>query len=559
LGKLDIKVISLIALTLIAASAVISFYYESRRSGVTSTEQATTPRSASSTNTTSAGASTVGTTTAPTTTTHTATSTTPSKPSLSDYLKSKIGEVLAACPELDPGGVGIYISTLNGTVLYAYSPHNLLIPASNMKLLTATTALRYLGPDYEFETTLLVDGEVSNGTLRGNLIVRGRGDPTLVSGDWASEWAKGVGSLYESEHVLDEVLEILAGLGVKRVDGDIIVDDYYLDHEWVHPSWGKDDLSYYYAAQVGALAINRNTVLLKIYVDSSGKVKIEAIPDVNYVEVFFGGRVVKSSSEVKQKPTAVRTLGTNEITVVGDVVAGSDPYYLTVTVHDPGMYFGAVLKGVLQKHGVEVLGSVRRANTTEWSGAKPVGSLRSRPLAVIIRDMLKSSINLYAEQVMKVLGKEVAGEGSWGGGSKAIEKMLSELGISEPGIVIADGSGLSRWNRLTPYLLVKLLAAFYGNKYLYDSLPIAGVDGTLRSRMQGTPAQGNLRAKTGTLTGVSALSGYVTTRDNVVLVFSMIFNGFTVSSGTIKNKAEDRIGSLLADLDTSSYTFKTWA
>ncbi len=531
---------------LIIAGIAISLYYELKRR----TEPVSTSVSVSPTSTTITGI-----TTTPTVITSHTTSPTTSKPILSNYLKLKIDEILTTSRVLDLDNTGIFISTLDGEVIYVYNHHKLLIPASNMKLLTAAAALKYLGPDYRFETVLLVDGEVVDGTLKGNLIVRGCGDPTLVSSDWATKLSESGGSLRESHHVLDnEVLEVLAKLGIKKVDGDIIIDDYYIDKEFVHPSWEAGDLSYYYAAQVGALTVNENTVRLKVYVDSSGRVKMETAPSVAYVEVSFEGRIVKNSSEVKQKLTAVRALGTNKITVLGDVAVGTGPYYLVVTIHDPGMYFGAVLKDILQKHGIEVLGNVRRANTTGWSNAKSVGSLMSKPLAIILKDMLKESINLYAEHIMKVLGKEIVGEGSWSGGSKTIGKMLGELGISEPGIAIADGSGLSRWNRLTPYLLVKLLTAFYNDKCFYDSLPIAGVDGTLRNRMLSTSAQGNLRAKTGTLTGVSALSGYVTTRDNKVLVFSMIFNGFTVSSSTVKKSVEDSIGILLADLDTSVLT-----
>jgi PBP4 family serine-type D-alanyl-D-alanine carboxypeptidase len=478
--------------------------------------------------------------------------TTPPRPSLLEYLKLKVEEILSSRPELDLFSTGIVVATLDGRVLYSLNPRKPLVPASNMKLLTAAAALRYLGPDFRFRTLFLVDGEVVNGTLVGNLIVRGFGDPTVVSGDWAEVRVSRVGPLYEPEHLLDGVAEALAGLGIRRVSGDIVVDDYYLDHEWVHPSWAPGDLSYYYAAQVGALTINRNTVLVEVYASPTGSVRVRAVPDVGYVGVTFLGRVVGSSSEVRQRPTATRTLGTNEVTVTGDFVANST-YYLTVTVHDPGMYFGAVLRGTLRRYGIEVLGGVRRANTTGWS-ARVVYTMESRPLADIVKAMLKDSVNLYSELLMKVLGREVVGEGSWSGGARVILRLVDELGIDRSEVEVADGSGLSRLNRLSANAIARLLQVLYSNRYLYDALPIAGVDGTLRSRMQGTAAQGNLRAKTGTLTGVSALSGYVTTRDGVVLVFSMIFNGFSAPSSVVKRSVEDRIGVLLAELDTSQFS-----
>ena len=461
--------------------------------------------------------------------------------------------MLGLYPELDLNNTGILIALLNGTVLYAHNAYKPLIPASNMKLLTAAAALKYLGPDYRFKTDFLIAGSIENGTLKGSLIVRGHGDPTLVSGSWADEWARKVAYLYEPEHRLDDILGVLDKLGIKKIEGDIIVDDYYLDHQWVHPSWEEEDLSHWYAAQIGALSINRNIVLLELYPKPTGKVEIKVVPDVGYINVTFAGRLVKSSSEMKQRPVEVRELGTNNVKVVGDLPMDIDVYYLSVTVHDPGMYFGAVFKDTLMKHGIEVLGTVRRADTTGWANTTLIGSLESKPLRVMLKTMLKKSLNLYADHLFKVLGREVVGEGSWEGGSRAVQKLLKELGIMEPGVTIADGSGLSRENRVTPSLLVKLLIAYHDNKVLYDSLPIAGWDGTLRRRMLDTPAEGNLRAKTGTMTGVSALSGYVNTRDNETIVFSMIFNNFKTSARTVKYEIEDYIGSLLADINTSRY------
>ena len=293
--------------------------------------------------------------------------------------------------------------------------------------------------------------------------------------------------------------------------------------------------------------------MIELYPKPTGTVEIKIVPDVGYVNVTFAGRLVKTSSEVEQAPIEVRELGTNNVKVVGDLPMDKEVYYLSVTVHDPGMYFGAVFRKMLIDHGIEVTGRIRRADTSEWKNVTRIGVLESKPLRDILRVMLKKSLNLYADHLFKVLGKVVVGEGSWSGGSRAIEKMLHDLGIYREGIVIADGSGLSRENRLSTRLLEDLLRAFSNNKVLYNSLPIAGWDGTLKNRMKNSPAEGNLRAKTGTLTGVSALSGYVKTRDGKTIVFSMIFNGFTTSARKIKYEIEDYIGSLLADLDLSRF------
>jgi len=488
----------------------------------------------------------------PTLTTTIQTTTTPVKPSLSEYLKSEISDLMRFYP-LDLNESCLLITLFNDTVIYAHNPHKPLIPASNTKLLTAATSLKYLGPDYRFKTDFFIIGKVENNTLKGDLVVRGYGDPTLVSGDWADEWSTKVSYLYEPEHKLDDVLNVLKELGIKKIEGDIIVDDYFLDHQWVHPSWEEEDLSHWYAAQVGALSINRNIVLLELYPKQTGEVEIKVVPDVGYVNVTFAGRLVKSSSEIQQNPIEVRELGTNNVRVVGDLPMDIGVYYLSVTVHDPGMYFGVVFKNMLVRYGIEVLGEVRRANTSEWGNLTFINRLESKPLGVILKTMLKVSLNFYADHLFKVLGRELIGEGSWEGGSKAIQKFLEETKLVEPGVVIADGSGLSRENRLTCSLLVKLLTAYYSNKVLYDSLPIAGWDGTLKNRMLNSLAKGNLRAKTGTMTGVSALSGYVTTRDRKTIVFSMIFNNFKTSASTIKREVEDYIGDLLAELDTTRY------
>jgi len=477
---------------------------------------------------------------------------TPDKPSLFKYLESEVMKLAISYP-LNLNESCILVTLLDNGAAYLLNPYKPLIPASNMKLLVAVATLKYLGAEYRFRTEFYAAGSIENGTLRGHLVVRGYGDPSLISGDWADAWTRAGYSLYEAEHKLDDIISTLKALGIERIEGDIVVDDYYLDHEWVHPSWEPGDLSYYYAAQIGALSINRNIVLIRVYVSDTGAITISVAPDVGYVNVTFAGRVVNSSSDVAVSPDAVRVLGTNNITITGDFVKGRT-YYFRVTVHDPGLYFGAVLRGLLVRNGIQVSGIVRRENTSSWSNLTLIGILESQPLETIIRSMLKYSVNLYADHLFKVLGKVVEGEGSWSAGSRVLYRVaVEDIKAVDFGIVIADGSGLSRQNRLTCSLLAKLLTMYFNNSVIYNSLPIAGVDGTLANRMKGTPAQGNLRAKTGTMTGVSALSGYVNTSDGRIAVFSMIFNGFTVSTSTIKSGVEDYLGALLAKLNTSQY------
>ena len=353
--------------------------------------------------------------------------------------------------------IGIKVVALEtGEVIYEKNAHKLHHPASTTKLFTAATALAKLGADYQFETTLYADAVV-NSEVVGNIYLKGRADPVLHPQD------------------LVKLGDALLQIGVKSIQGDIVVDETYLDAIWEGPGWMWDDRPLW----ISALSIR------------------EVEPDANTVSRALAcGHLLKT------------TLMEKGVRVTGEIVLGTVP---------PDAYSVA-------KH-------------------------LSPPLADILKLMNKPSDNWIAELVFKTIGAEVIGEpGTWRKGREAITNFLSEIMGEPPPHRFVDGSGLSRYNLLNAELLTKLLAYMYHNFELMPeylaSLPIAGIDGTLKNRMQGVSAEKVLRAKTGTLSGVSALAGYTVTADDEVFAFGILISHY-IGPATPARDIQDKIGNYL--------------
>jgi D-alanyl-D-alanine carboxypeptidase/D-alanyl-D-alanine-endopeptidase (penicillin-binding protein 4) len=420
---------------------------------------------------------------------------------------------------------GVVIQSLEtGEYLYKRNEDKFFIPASNMKLFTTAAGLLLLGEDYKFSTNVLTDGYLDGSILVGNLIVQGRGDPT-VSGRFHND------SVYA---VFSDWADSLIVLGIDEIKGNIIGDDNYFDDSGLGKGWSWDYESYWYAAQSSAISFNDNCVDILIHYDEiSDSIKVKTIPETNYVVIRNDLKLVSKDSLTDVN--VYRERGSNVITLYGNFSRKVDSIKTYVTVNNPTQYSMVVLNKILKEKGINVQGyPVDIDDYTETIDYNNLGHLftyYSPDLREIVKVINKGSHNFYAEQLLKTIGIEIEGFGTAEKGIEASKEIFKEIGLNPDNIIYVDGSGLSHQNMTTPRQIVTLLKYFYSSPLFstfYNSLPIAGVDGTLGNRMKNTRAQEMVRAKTGYIRAARSLSGYTQTGDNEPIVFSMICNNFSV-------------------------------
>ncbi len=452
-------------------------------------------------------------------------------------------DAILADGRLEGATVGAVVrDARTGAVRYSRGATAQVMPASNMKLYTSGAALSLLGPGYRFRTGVYARG-VSGSTVRGDLYLRGTGDPTTRAADY------------------DRLAAQVAARGVRRVEGDLVADDTWFDAVRTPSHWDPTDLQYYYAAQTSALTVAPNADF------DAGSVEVSVRPggaEGDPVEaglspatrtVKIDNRAVTGAPGSPSTLAVNRAVGSDTIVVSGSYPAGAAPYTTLRTVDNPTLYAADVFRSALQAHGVEVEGVTERGRTPRGAAALAVRS--SMPLSRLMVPFLKLSNNMVAETLVKAIGREKAGMGSWEAGLPVIERYAGRQGVPTGRLEMADGSGLSRENRTTAQDVSTILKKAQSAPWFpawYRALPVAGdpdrlEGGTLRSRMQGTPAAGNVHAKTGTLTGASALSGYVTDPSGRRLVFSVVLNGY---QGAAPKDIEDRIAVRLAGGDPAA-------
>lgn len=451
-------------------------------------------------------------------------------------LVDRINRILEA-PELSDALVGVHVRRLaDGKTLFGRNSDKLFNPASNMKLLTTAAALRYLGPTYSFKTFVRRAESMKAGAVKGDLYVQGRGDPTLTT------------------ETMFGLVHQIAQAGVKRVDGDLIVDDSFFDDVSEGPGWEQEIGDHTYNAPIGAFSANFNTFEAKVVPGDhvGAPAKLLLWPPIATLE----GEVTATTSG----PGTLTRLwfGTSRtdkdgvlITVRGNIAA-DDPYGRThrKRIHVPTRFAGEMFKVLLEMRGIKVKGKVKRGSMP-ISSTVPVATHYSKPLAEIISTLNKYSNNFVAEQILKTLAAERAGwPGTWQKGSEVLAQFLAEVGIEPGAFVLGNGSGLNDVNRITPEQITKVLESMHGRfEYRAEyvaSLAVAGLSGTINGRFEDSAANARLRAKTGSLTGVSALSGYVVTKDDEILAFSVMMNDYAGRASTMWG-IQDEIGIALAE------------
>lgn len=417
--------------------------------------------------------------------------------------------------------VGLQVRSLDdGSVVFAKDADELLNPASNVKLFTAAAAIWRLGPEYRFETEFLVDPEFKDGKAKA-LFVRGRGDPSITT-----------------ERLYGIVSELLHA-GLKEVQ-DIVVDDSWFDGERVAAGFDQEYGDRAYLAPTGALSLNWNTVgvYLRPAEHAGGRATIEVEPPSDYFvvegDVLTGNKTQRRftvSSSVDKDRVRQR------IEAKGVVPVDKGAWSAWKKIDQPALYFGFTLKALLAERGVKVKGRLK-AGTVPY-GQKLLHTAQSDTLDIVLKKLNKHSSNFVAEQLIKTLGAEGRGApGSHAKGLDVVEEFLEkEVGLARGSFVMKNGSGLNDANRFsaaqTTRLLVAMMERFSVMPEFLSSVGIAGKDGTLKYRFEGSDVVGKLRAKTGTLETVSALSGYVESVGGERFVFSIMVNDFTGRAGTV--------------------------
>jgi serine-type D-Ala-D-Ala carboxypeptidase/endopeptidase (penicillin-binding protein 4) len=442
--------------------------------------------------------------------------------------------------------------------LFSLNPAKLVMPGSTMKILTVAVAAEALGWNHRFETRLVTTAPLESGILRGDLVVVGGGDPSI------SERSDEPG-------VLRWMARQLRDAGVRQIEGGIIGDDDFFDDKGFGDGWTLDNVPYGYSSPVGALEYNEGSVDLVIRAGTAAgePVGIEVRPEGSGLEV--DNRLVTVPETGTGVLTMQRLPGSSRLVVQGQIPARAAPFSRTASVDNPTEFFVGAFRNALATEGIDVAGDAIDiddfSSKPDLSNARTIAVRQSPPLSQLATSMMKVSQNQYAEILLKAVGATIglptvalgleagasdlppdsqsAKMGTAENGRRKIRELLKSWGIPDDGYIVADGSGLSRYNYVTAEALVRVLQQLHErptHASMFPSiLPVAGRDGTLARRLVGTPAEGKVRAKTGTVDNVRAISGYVQTADGETLVFSIIANNFNFTTAEIDAAADQAL------------------
>ena len=428
-------------------------------------------------------------------------------------------------------------SLRTGETLYARNADKLVMPASNMKILTMTVAAEKLGWNFTYETRLDAIGTISNGVLNGDLLVTGGGDPTIVSNDG------GPAPLF------GEWVSALRSAGIRRINGRILGDDSFFDDDTLGMGWSWDDLVFGYGAPIGGLSYNENQITVRITpgANAGEPAKIELLPaghglllDNRVKTVARPADAPAGDNRLRASVSYDRLFGQNGLSIHGTIPVGANAVVQTAAVDNPTKFFVESLRLTMADAGIVVRDGSADTDDLEGIPQGPrvaIAKRTSPPLSLIGPYFMKSSQNYIAETLFKTLGHVIKGNGSADAGRSVVKDTLAIWGVPADAIVMQDGSGLSRYNYVTTNALVTMLTRMWKNEALRGpfaaALPVAAHDGTLSNRMKNTWLDGHVQAKTGTIANVRSLSGYLETKSGERVVFSMIGNHFTVPSSQI--------------------------
>lgn len=442
----------------------------------------------------------------------------------------------------------IAVSLDRGDTILVREPDQPLVPASNLKLLTSAAALHHLGGDFRFQTFVLSSAPVVDGVLEGDLVLYGTGDPGISD------------RFHENREVPFQALaDQLVEAGIREIRGRVMGDGTFLEGPLLGEGWEPGDLNEWYAAPSGGLSFNENVVSLWVRPGAvSRPPEVLTIPE--HVGILVANQAETVRGRSRRPLWLLRDSPADPIRVVGEMSVGSRDIWRQMTVRDPALAAAHAFTHVLRQSGVRVSGypgSVVRAeeslvsNRGVWHVGESVRTLatfRSPPLSEYLKAVNQRSHNLYADLILKTLGRLAGEAGSFAGGGEVVERFATEIvGVPEGEVEVVDGSGLSGLNRASPSALLRTFLHLEASRewtVFWESLPVAGSRQMFR-RMARTPAAGNLRAKTGTMDRVSALTGMVTAANGERIVFSLVGNDLYSENGA--KRLENQIGAALAE------------
>ncbi|MHC2453012.1 serine-type D-Ala-D-Ala carboxypeptidase/endopeptidase (penicillin-binding protein 4) [Bacillus altitudinis] len=453
---------------------------------------------------------------------------------------TSLDEFIRTAPDLEGTIAGISVrDTSDTSLLYEHQADIRLTPASNMKLLTSAIALDLLGETHTFPTDVWIDGSIHKKTLHGNLYLRGSGDPTLLESDFAA------------------LAKQVKKAGIHTIRGQLAADDTWFDDTRYSIDLPWSDEDQYYGAQISALTASPNedydagTIILEVKPGKKAgqKASYEMIPKTDVAQVVNQVKTVPEGG--KKKISFKRSHGTNKITLTGTIPLKASSSKQWVALWEPTTYALDLMKRALKAEGIQLKGPLKTKQVPKK--AKKIASHTSMPLSDLLVPMMKLSNNTHAEILLKELGKRVKNKGSFDKGLDVLNERLPAFGIDSSMTVLRDGSGISPINLVSAnqftLFLTNIQKEKWFNTYVH-ALPLAGasermVGGTLRNRLKEPATLEKVRAKTGTLSTVSTLSGYIETQSGKTLAFSILLNHLVDDE---KGKEiEDRIVSMLAE------------
>ena len=462
------------------------------------------------------------------------------------------------------GEWGILVVDANsGQVLFAQNADRYFVPASNMKLFTTAFALATLGPDYRFRTTLEAQHAVSaDGKLEGPLFFVGRGDPNLSNRRFPFDGKEEFDGA--PEKVVAEIADQLVLAGVKEI-GDIVADDSYFPRERYPSGWEIDDMVWEYGAAVSAIVVNDNTVALTLTPGENAGAAVQAEVAPATPDFSVNNLVTTSAAGMKPELTLKREPGSNTVTVTGTLPAKSKPRKLVLAVEEPALHAATMLKRLLEERGVKVDGVARAqslaTDSPDTRNRIVLATHNSGPLGEAVKLMNKISQNLHTESLLRTSAKEACLHAKIESVPQDCSTLTSDdyaafaarfyadAGIATGDVVQTDGSGLSRHDLATPRALVALLQHAAKQSWFpafYDSLPVAGLDGTLEDRLKNSAGAMRIHAKSGSLEHVRTRSGYAELPNGRRLIFSLLSNN-TGSKGHEATDALDAISAAMIE------------
>lgn len=411
-----------------------------------------------------------------------------------------------------------------GSLLFGYNKDKLVRPASNLKLLTSAAILDQLGPDFRYTTFIYGVGRQEGHTWKGDIIVRGAGDPSIS------------GRFYNDHrfHVFEEIANKLDSLGIRRIEGNVIGNDSYFDQQPYPKGWSWEDLSFYYGVEISALSFNDNAVDLQVFADGEvgGTPRIQWFPfDTDYVE-FINEQTI-SPAHTEYDEFYRRLLGTNTIVLGSKLPKG---YYEeeSLSILNAPLFFMDTFKKYLEDTGIDITGQIIIDNQLrDWNSNRfqVLVQHNSKPLSTLLHEINTESSNFYTEMMLKTAAAEKYDtQGSTDLGISLVKEFAHSMGMDTTDIEMSDGSGMASSTLLAPEDLTSFLVHMQAHPEFLtykNSMAIAGFNGTLEHRFHGTPLEDNVSGKTGYISGVRAISGYMRGSSGNKLVFSIYTNNYT--------------------------------